>query len=179
VRVAVLGFKELDEALGQLPKSLRREIVLKALKAAAKPRARARRQARPRRRGGRPAGAVKALADSITVTPVKSSSEFPSEVAVKLGPDDDHFYGLFVEKGTQARGRVYHDARRKIRRNKRRHAATRAFEFLAPAFQMHADRATVAIGEELWKALAKKAEDLARKAQKGNLGKKAREGLLE
>jgi len=184
VRIQVIGFKQLDEALSQLPKSLRREVVLKALKKAAEPmvreaRARARRQANPRVRGGVPAGELKPLADSITVSAVKANSEFPNEVAVKLGPDADHFYGLFVEKGTRARGRVYRDARGKFRRGKRRHAASAAHEFLDPAFQMHADRAAVAIGEELWRTLAKKAGDLAKKAEKGTIGKAAREGLLE
>ncbi|MCK6478579.1 MAG: HK97 gp10 family phage protein [Planctomycetaceae bacterium] len=184
MRVAVVGFKELDEALAQLPKSLRRELVLGALKKAAEPmvreaKARVRRQANPRVRGGVPAGELKPLADSITVSAVKANSEFPNEIAVKLGPDADHFYGLFVEKGTKRRGRVYRDDRGKFRRNKRRHSATRAFEFLGPAFAMHSERTAVAIGEELWRALAKKAEDLARKANKGTLSKKAKESLLD
>lgn len=184
MRVQVIGFRELDEALAQLPATLRRDLVLRALKKAAAPmareaKARARRQANPRRRGGRPASELKPLADSITVSAVRSNSAFPNEVAVKLGPDKDHFYGLFVEKGTKRRGRVYRDSKGKFRRNRRRHAATRAFEFLEPAFQMHAERTAVVIGEELWKALAKKAESLAKKAEKGTLSKKAREGLTE
>lgn len=184
MRVAVLGFKELDEALGKLPKTLRRQVVLKALKEAAEPmvreaRARAHRQAKPRRRGGRPASEMKPLADSIQVVAVKANSDFPNEVAVKLGPDADHFYGLFVEKGTRRRGRVYHDARGKIRRNKRRHAETRAFEFLQPAFEMFSERTVEAIGRALWEELAKTADGLAKKAERGTLSKKAREGLLE
>jgi hypothetical protein len=158
-------------------------VVLKALKKAAEPmvreaRARARRQSNPLSRGGAPASELGPLADSITVSAVKEKSDFPNEVAVKLGPDADHFYGLFVEKGTRARGRVYRDARGKSRRNVRRHAATRAFEYLAPAFAMHSQRAAVAIGEELWAKLAKKASELAKKAEKGTLTKKAKEALL-
>ena len=184
MRIAVVGFKELDEALAQLPKSLRRDLVLRALKKAAEPmvreaKARARRQANPRVRGGVSAAELKPLADSITVSAVKANSEFPNEIAVKLGPDADHFYGLFLEKGTKRRGRVYRDDRGKFRRNRRRHAATAAFEFLGPAFQMHSERTAVAIGEELWRALAKRAGDLARKAQKGTISKMAREGLLD
>ena len=183
MRVAVIGFKELDHALAQLPATLRREVVLAALKKAADPmvreaRARARRQANPRQRGGVPASELKPLADSITVSAVKANSDFPNEVAVKLGPDADHFYGLFVEKGTRRRGRVYRDNRGRFRRNQRRHAATRAFEYLAPAFAIHSQRAVVAIGDELWAKLAKKARDLAKKAESQSLGKRAREGLL-
>ena len=109
---------------------------------------------------------------------MKENSGFPNEVAVKLGPDADHFYGLFVEKGTRARGRAYRDNRGKFRRNVRRHAATRAFEYLAPAFAMHSQRAVVAIGEELWRTLSKKAQELAKKAEKGTLTTKAKEALL-
>ena len=184
MNVEVLGFKELDAALAELPAALRREVVLKALRRAADPmvreaRARARRQPNPRRRGGYPAGEMKALADSIQVSAVKPNASFPKEAAVKLGPDADHFYGLFVEKGTQARGRVYRDNRNKIRRNTRGHAATRAFEYLAPAFAMHAERAAQAIGEELWEVLAERARSLAKKAGKGTLTTKAKEALLE
>jgi HK97 gp10 family phage protein len=183
VRVEILGFKELEKALLDLPGTLRRDVVLRALKKAAEPmlqeaRARARRQANPRRRGGYPASEIGPLADSITVSTVKENSSYPTEIAVKLGPDADHFYGRFVEKGTQRRGRVYRDNRGRFRRNKQRHGATPAHPFLEPAFAMHAERTAVAIGEELWKALAKKAESLAKKAEKGTLTKGAKEALL-
>lgn len=183
MKIEVLGFKELDAALAELPSALRREVVLKALRRAADPmvreaRARARRQANPRVRGGTSAREMGPLADSIQVSAVKARAEFPNEAAVKLGPDADHYYGLFVEKGTRARPRIYHDNRGKIRRNTRGHAATQAFEYLAPAFAMHAERAAQAIGEELWGVLAERARSLAKKAGKGTLSTKAREALL-
>jgi hypothetical protein len=209
VKFEVDGLKELDAALAQLPGVFRREVVLKAWRKASQPilleaRSRARRQAAPARRGGQRIGSPmsskwglgRALAESMTVSPVKADNRFADETAVKLGPDAGHYYGLFVEKGTRAHGTRAARSRaivwrisaktgqrklgvRRGLRAKKGHAATRPFQFLQPAFALHGERAIPEFGVELWKEIEAKARNLARAAGRGKLSDRAREGLLE
>ncbi len=165
IDVDVAGLKELDAALGEIPAALRRNVVLAALRKAAKPivkdaRARARRGTDPKRRGSpkqRKKGESESIghgADSIRVSAIKSSVR--SETAVAIGPDAKHWYMSFVEFGTS------------------RQAPDR---FLTPAFEINKDAAIKVVGDELWKSLARTAKRLARQAETGKLSKKSLRAL--
>ena len=163
--VQVVGFKELDAALAEIPASLRRNIVLAALRKAAQPivrdaRARARRGKDPRRRGSqkqRTKGESESMghgADSIAARAVKSSSA--NEAAVSVGPDARHWYMKFLEFGSA------------------RQAPER---FLTPAFEVNKEAAVQLAGEELWKTISATAKRLAKQAEAGTLSRKAQDGL--
>jgi len=165
--VQVVGFKELDAALAQLPEALRKNVVLAALKKAAAPmvrdaRATARRGKDPRRRGSmkqRKSGESETIghgADSIAARAAPSSNRY--EVVVAVGPDAKHWYMKFLEFGTA------------------RQAPQR---FLTPAFEVNKDAAIRAVGEELWKSLAATAARLARQGASGTLPARAAEALSE
>lgn len=198
MRIETIGFDELEKALEELPFALQREVVLKALRKASQPvleEARRRVRMRPRRtytlnmerrtRKGKTKVfqqefAIGNLRDSLRVDAVGSSKG--SDVAVKIGPDRDHYYGLYVEKGTQFRPRVY---RKTVagkgtwtQRNKRAHHATRAYPFLEPALRSRSEEALKILAEELKKAILAKAAELARKSVDGVLSRKQREAVL-
>jgi HK97 gp10 family phage protein len=164
--VQVAGLKELDAALTEIPAALRRNVVLSALRRAARPivrdaRMRARRGTDPRRRGSmkqRKSGESLTMgpgADSIAARAVKSS--VATEAAVTVGPDRRHWYMKFLEFGSA------------------RQAPER---FLTPAFEVNKEAAVQLAGEELWKSIAATARRLARQAESGQLSRKAAEGLL-
>ena len=163
--VQVVGFRDLDAALAELPQALRRAVVLAALKKAAAPmvrdaRAKARRGKDPRRRGSmkqRKSGESASMghgADSIAARAVKASS--PNEASVVVGPDARHWYMKFVEFGTARQSPV---------------------RFLTPAFEINKEEAAQLVGEELWKALSASAKRLATKAEQGTLSAAARRAL--
>ncbi len=165
--VQVLGYRELDGALAQLPEALRRQVVLAALKKAAAPmvrdaKASARRGKDPRRRGSmkqRKSGESEAIghgADSIAARAAQSDS--PYEAVVAVGPDARHWYMKFLEFGT---------ARESPQR------------FLTPAFEVTKDAAVRAVGEELWKSLEATAARLSRQAVSGSISPRAAEALRE
>jgi len=167
VDVQVLGYKELDAALAQLPEALRRQVVVAALKKAAAPmvrdaKAAAHRGKDPRRRGSmkqRKSGESAAMghgADSIAARAAPSGS--PHEAVVAVGPDARHWYMKFLEFGT---------ARESPQR------------FLTPAFEINKEAAIRAVGEELWKSLAATAARLARQSAAGTLSRGAAEALRE
>ena len=164
--VQIAGFRDLDAALAELPQSLRRAVILAALKKAAAPmvrdaRAKARRGKDPRRRGSmkqRKSGESASMghgADSIAARAVKAST--PNEASVAVGPDARHWYMKFVEFGTA------------------RQAPDR---FLTPAFEINKDSAAELVGEELWKSLSAAAKRLAKNAENGTLSKSAQKAFL-
>jgi HK97 gp10 family phage protein len=163
--VQVVGLKDLDAALAQLPEALRRNVVLAALKKAAQPmvkdaRARARRGKDPRRRGSmkqRRSGeslTMGAGADSIAARAAKASN--PNEASIDVGPDARHWYMRLVEFGSA------------------RQAPAR---FLTPAFEVNKEAAVQLAGEELWKSISATAKRLARQAESGKLPRAAAEAL--
>jgi HK97 gp10 family phage protein len=163
--VQVLGFRELDAALAQLPEALRRQVVVAALKKAAAPmvrdaKATARRGKDPRRRGSmkqRKSGESEAMghgADSIAAR--AAPSETPYEAVVAVGPDARHWYMKFLEFGSA------HQAPQR---------------FLTPAFEVNKEAAVQAIGEELWKSLEATAARLARQAATSSLSPRALDAL--
>jgi HK97 gp10 family phage protein len=165
VDVQILGYRELDAALAQLPQALRRQVVLAALKKAAAPmvrdaKASARRGKDPRRRGSmkqRKSGESASMghgADSIAAR--AASSESPYEAVVAVGPDARHWYMKFLEFGSA------HQAPQR---------------FLTPAFEVNKDAAVRAVGEELWKSLEATAARLARQASAGTLSRAASDAL--
>lgn len=163
--VAVVGLRELETALAEIPASLRRNVVLAALRRAAQPivrdaRARARRGTDPRRRGStkqRRSGESLTMgpgADSIAARAVKSS--VATEASVTVGPDRRHWYMKFVEFGSARQSPV---------------------RFLTPAFEVNKEAAVQLAGEELWKSIAATARRLARQAESGTISRKAAEAL--
>lgn len=163
--VQVAGLKELEAALAEIPASLRRNVVLAALRRAAQPivrdaQARARRGTDPRRRGSmkqRKSGESLTMgpgADSIAARAVKSA--VATEAAVTVGPDRRHWYMKFQEFGSA------------------RQAPAR---FLTPAFEVNKEAAVQLAGEELWKSIAATARRLARQAEAGTISRKAAEAL--
>ena len=164
--VQVVGFRDLDAALAELPQALRRAVVLAALKKAAAPlvrdaRAKARRGKDPRRRGSmkqRKAGESASMghgADSIAARAVKASAA--NEASVAVGPDARHWYMKFVEFGTA------------------RQAPDR---FLTPAFEVNKEAAAELVGDELWKSLSAAAKRLAKQAESGAISKSAQRAFL-
>ncbi|MCE9635074.1 MAG: hypothetical protein K8T90_05145 [Planctomycetes bacterium] len=163
--VAVVGFKELDAALAEIPASLRRNVVLAALRKASQPivrdaRARARRGMDPRRRGSmkqRKSGESLRIgpgADSIAARAIPSS--VATEASVTVGPDARHWYMKFLEFGS---------------------ARQSPARFLTPAFEVNKEAAVQLAGEELWKTISATARRLAKQAEAGTLSRKALEGL--
>jgi HK97 gp10 family phage protein len=164
--VQVVGFRELDAALAELPQALRRAVVLAALRKAAKPivrdaRAKARRGKDPRRRGSmkqRRSGESESMghgADSIAARAVKATAA--NEATIAVGPDARHWYMKLVEFGTA------------------RQAPDR---FLTPAFEINKEEAAQLVGEELWKSLSAAAKRLAKNAELGKLSKSAQRAFL-
>lgn len=155
--IKVEGFAELDALLGELPVSVRRRVVLKAMHKAGEPiaadaRARAARGRDPRKRGSkkqRDAGEgpwIGAAADSIQSRPVRQSET--NTVVTAIGVDAAHWYLKFVEFGTA------------------RQAAQRP---VTQAFEANKEEALDLLGIELWESISGEAARLARAATKGTL----------
>jgi len=135
------GGRELQAALLELPKaSLRRATMLAALKKAGDPIASRAWELSPR---GFPS---RGLADSIKVRviPMRLQSD-PFDVAVAIGPDKKHFYGIFLEFRTS-----------------RQNLEPRPF--LTPAWDQNRTQTPARIGRELWASIARTARRLARRA---------------
>lgn len=157
----LVGFRELDDALGRLPEALRRDVVLKALRAAGEPMvdaaaARLTRGSDPRKRGSkkqRKSGesvAIGAAADSIAVRALRATTN--TQVAAAVGPDAAHWYTRFREFGTS-----HEPARR----------------WLTPAFETEKETVMERIGVELWASMKATAERLAKQGGAGTLSRKA------
>jgi HK97 gp10 family phage protein len=165
VQIKIDGFADLDRALGELPQSVRRPVLLRALRKAAQPvvdqaTATARRGRDPRKRGSkkqRTSGGSAWIghgADSIKARPLRPIST--NAAAVAVGPDAQHWYMKFLEFGT---------ARQSPQR------------FLTPAFDAHKEDVLEQIGIELWNSIAAAAARLNRKAVAGTLTTVEREAL--
>jgi HK97 gp10 family phage protein len=162
----VVGLKELEQALAQLPAAFRRPVVLAALKKSARPvvsqaRALAARGKDPKRRGSKKQRRSKQSerigpgADSIAARAVRDK-ERPSVVTVAVGTDAAHWYMRFIEFGTSRQ---------------------RKAPFLRPAFDGNADKLPVAYGEEVWREISKTAARLAKQAERGKLSPRAVKAL--
>jgi len=129
----ISGFVELERALRQLPHELAGKVLAEGLTTAATPMERAAEQKAPRSdhpgRGGH-------MADTIDLRVASASDQ---EIALALGPDDQHFYGRYVEFGT-------------------RFAA--AQPFMRPAFDEEARKTIDRLGPLLWQAIERAARRL-------------------
>lgn len=135
----VEGFKELEDALRKLPEEVAGKVLRAALRKAALPMVEAARQAAPRSDSPGPRGH---MADSINVRLLKGvEGDHDIETHLAIGPDSNHFYGLFQEFGT-----VHQPAR----------------PFLRPAFDNGAEGALKQFSAELGKGIERAARKLAK-----------------
>lgn len=154
IQGAILGGKELENALKQLPKATGKSVLRRALRNAAKPTALVAESLAPR-------GPTGNLQASIEITTrLKKSQQrggkFPG-VEVYVGastPTGSHAH--LIEFGT---------------------VKMAAQPFLRPAWDSTKQKVLDAISDEIWKALRKSARTLARKAERGTLSKSARKAL--
>lgn len=144
VRAKFIGAKELESAFDQLPDSMQKQVLLSALKKAAKPVVDDAR-AKARKRTGKGAKSIKAR-----------TNKKLKPIGISIGPSREAFYMMFKEFGTRKEP---------------------AEPFLRPAWDSNRFTVLKSMEQEIWKALTKKARTLARKAEKGTLGKRTIEKL--
>jgi HK97 gp10 family phage protein len=166
-RFELVGYKELMDALDQLPTvAMKKTVVRNALKKAAEPirdAARQNAQALP--------FDAQSIADSVTIGTLKKSQKprRPADrttVTRYVGPS--HPLAHLFEFGT-------------AHRYKKSGAYTGfipAMPFLRTAWDANKKVAMNRLKEELWKSLEKSARMLAKKAERGTLTAKQKEGLL-
>lgn len=166
IKYRVDGLKELDKALGELPKSTGRNVLKRTLIKAGAPMAEAASLHAPRRTGAlqheivistkvknnagkaeysaaMAAGLGKGAARAALISARRSASESASFAEVYIGPTTKAFYGMFQEFGTS------HNA---------------AKPFLRPAFDENVQRVLDAIRDTLAAEIEKTRARLARKA---------------
>lgn len=150
----VFGGKELEAALKQLPKATAKNVLRRALQRAAEPIVSAAEANAPHGQTGE----LKASEIASTRISRRQKSSAPkSGVTVFVGPSG--LWGSLahlIEFGT---------------------SKAPAHPFLRPAWDENKDKVRSMIADEIWKALAKAARTLARKAERGNLSKAARRAL--
>lgn len=148
----IIGGKELEAALKQLPKATAKNVLRRALRNAAKPTVTAAKQMVP-------VGPTGNLKVSLTVGArfYKRGAKTPGTVEIFIGATTPKgYHAHLIEFGT-----VKMSAR----------------PFMRPAWDSTKDAVLASISEELWKSLAKSARTLARKAERGTLTKTARRAL--
>lgn len=138
ITMKIAGFVELERNLRRLPMEVAGRVLARALRVAGQPMAedaaaRARRSQQPSRIGH--------MADSIKLRSFKTESDNDVEVNLWLGPDPDHFYGMFPEFGT-----IHEPAR----------------PFLRPAWDRHKEATLARFGTELGAAIERAAKRLHR-----------------
>lgn len=149
----VFGGKELEAALKQLPNATGKGVLRRAIKKASEPTVVAAEALAPRG----PTGNLKA---SITVnTKLKKSQRTGRPEGVEL------FIGAETPKGQHAHLLEFGTVKMP------------AQPFMRPAWDATKKKVLEAIETEIWKALAKSARTLARKAERGTLSKAARKVL--
>lgn len=154
IRGELIGAKELEQALKQLPKSTAKGVLRRALSNAAKPTVDAAKSLVPRGKTGN-------LQASIEIsTRLKASQKKggrPQGIEMFIGatwPKGAHAH--LVEFGT---------------------VKTSARPFMRPAWDSTKEKVLDSIQAEIWKSLAKSARTLARKAERGTLSAAARRAL--
>lgn len=152
----VAGFKELEDALRQLPEEIAGKVLRQALRTAATPMAEDAASRAPRSDDPGPYGH---MADSIKVRLLKAAGGITDrleegdareatgvggedlEVHLWIGPDRKHFYGFFGEFGT------VHQSER---------------PFMRPAFDRNAEGVISTLQVALWKGIERAAKKLAK-----------------
>ena len=151
----LLGSKELDNALKKLPSAMSKSVLRAALKKAGQPVVNDAKSKAPRDRGD--------LAESIEIRPILSRRQ--RRRRAKKG-DIEMFIGATFPRGAHAHLVEFGTSSMPAR------------PFLRPAWDSHKRGVSRAIGRELWKALARAAKTLAKKATGGKLKGKAFKELL-
>lgn len=155
------GQKELEAALAELPNALAKQVLLAAAKEAARPIVSAARSRAPKadqaiiRKFKNKRGVTSRIrtflpGEGAKSIKVRTNSKL-KPVGVSIGPDRMHFYMAFAEWG------AIHEAPR---------------PFLRPAWDEGKDALLKSLEGLIWKALAKKARQVAKKAESGTLSKK-------
>lgn len=169
VKLQMTGFNELDEALRQLPKTMSRSVLLKALKKAAKPSLRKGRAEAPKGQGD--------LADSVDVRPMRRR-RYGVEVA--LGPNAPHAH--LVELGTRPRVTIIAKKRAlsdgtEIFGVRVENGAMKPNRFWTRSWEMTKMEDLQILGDSIWEELFKAAERLGKKASVGRLSGAEKEAL--
>lgn len=138
IALKLTGGPQMAAALNALASTLRKSVLLEALKAAAEPMRARMAQLAPRR------SPAPDLADNISIsTATRIGSVFggkweaanDTEAAVAIGPSKDFFYGIFAEYGTVKQS---------------------AQPFMRPAFDSEAQNALDIFSARIWKVLERK-----------------------
>lgn len=153
VRSKIVGAKQLENALKQLPKATSKNVLRRALIKAAAPTEAAARAMAPRG----PTGNLQASIDVGTkLKPSQQGARRPG-VEVYVGATaPPGFHAHLIEFGT---------------------AKMAARPFMRPAWEQTKDKVLEILSVEVWTAIAKAARTLARKAERGKLSKTARRML--
>ena len=139
IEFKVEGFAELEQALRRLPQEIAGQVLMSALRKAGKPMQTDAVQTAPRSVNP---GKNGHMADIIKLRILKDANSVADvEASLWLGPDPNHFYGLFPEFGT-----IHQMAK----------------PFMRPAFDRHKDETIDLLGKELWKGIDRAAKKLAR-----------------
>jgi HK97 gp10 family phage protein len=151
VTVQIEGLKELEKALGELPKALRKPVVARMLRKAAQPLAEAMRSMAP----DDPVTQGDDLRTGITVSPnlsprqkglhKKMFADDKAAVEMFVGPNAAHYYGFFQEFGT-----VHHGPQ----------------PFVRPAWDAGKEPLLARIKDDLWLEINKAAARLAKRRAK-------------
>lgn len=140
ITIKMEGFKELEDALRKLPQEIAGKVMREALKRASRPMADEAKRRAPRSSDPGPQGH---MADSIDVRTMRVTPDgsYDVETHLWIGPDRDHFYGLFSEFGT-------------VRQSAR--------PFMRPAFDGLAEETIKQFGNELGDSIERAARRLKR-----------------
>jgi len=170
VQFNVRGLKELDKALAQLPKSMSRRVLIKALTKAAEPLIR-------RGRLEAPKGWTRKLMESFGVRPMRRK-RYGAEVAV--GPNAPHAH--LVEFGTAPRVTVV--STKKVLAGggevfgvRVENAGVRPNRFYTRAWEATKMQVLADLRRRVWEELAAAARKLSKKADRGTLGRGDLEAL--
>ncbi len=139
ITLKIEGFKELEDALRNLPQEVAGKVMRDALKRASQPMAEEAKRRAPRSDDPGPGGH---MADSIDVRTMRVTDGLDDvETHLWIGPDRAHFYGLFQEFGTVHQG---------------------AKPFMRPAFDGLAQDTIDQFGKELGASIERAARKLNR-----------------
>lgn len=177
----ILGYKELQKALEQLPKALSDKVVQKALLEVARPIA-----DQAAANVSQDQGKLKKSIKALPARTRRQKAKARQGPMVFVGPTwPDGAAGHLVEFGTKA-----HTIKPKaggylkfeiggntIYVRSAEHPGSRRKPFLRPAWDINAGRLPTEIGERLWVVILKTARTLRKKAEKGTLGKRTRAQL--
>jgi len=157
IRAELIGAKELEAALAQLPKATAKSVLRRALTSAAKPAAAQAQALAPRGRTGNLQASIR-----ISTRLNKRQGKLHDAQGVEV------YIGAAAGKG--AKGNHAHLLEFGT-------VKMAARPFLRPAWESTKEKVLAAIQTEVWAALAKSARTLARKAAAGKLSRAARGAL--